>query len=82
MISGPSTNELALPPAGTTQFIKELVIVNVLPAPVLINPLVSNKLPLTSIAPVLFTAKPAPLFISKLLNALAPVKLPNAPPIL
>ncbi len=80
LIRGPSINDAELPPDGTTLLIVELVIVSVLPAPVFINPLVSNKLPLTSIAPPSLTVSPALLFTSKWLNALEPVKLPKEPP--
>ena len=78
--SGPSTKDAVLPPAGITQFIAELVIVSTLPGPVLINPLVSRRFPATSIAPVSFIRNPELLFISRLLNALVPVKSPIAAP--
>ena len=74
-------NELALPPEGNTQLGDELVIVKLRVVDVLISPLVINRLPFISIAPPLFIRRPDALLISKLLNALIPVKSPKAPPI-
>ena len=80
LISGPSINEVILPPAGITQLFEGFVNVNCRVELVFINPLVKNKLLLTSIAPPLFILRPALLLISRLLKALVPVKSPNTAP--
>ena len=63
--SGPLTNDVEEPPVGTTAAVDVLRIFNEPVELVVIIPFVSNKFPVTSIAPPVLTVNPALFDISR-----------------